>query len=376
MGIIKAFSGALTGTFADQWLEIVTSGHFDEQTAVAPGMIQTKNNSRGSNEYRSAGVLTHNSKIFVPENTAAVIFNQGGIEAVIIQPGGYIYENGQESVFDGKGIINPLANQIKERFKFGGQATAQTIIAFINLREIRNLKFGTRGPLLYNDIFYGTDLEIQAHGTFSLQITDPVCFVKNFLPANVISYSFSSKEAKAQLMGEFLQSFLVAVNKLSGTYRISQLPAQANEIENVISQDGNNAGTWEERFGFKLVRIGIQDIEFAPESRELVKQYSSNKMNLKAYDEVSQNASNIGAQQKIASGIEEHGLGDGGAGLVFGMNMAQGLNQNAGVVQNNISLEQQIETVKKLKALWDEGILTQEEFETKKREIMNLKGGE
>lgn len=372
MGLIKAFSGALSGTFADQWREIVTAGPFDEQTAVTPGVIQITNNGRGSNTNSSAGVITNGSKIFVPENTAAFIFSQGGIEAVITQPGGYIYDNGQESVFDGNGILSPLANQVKDRFKYGGQPSMQVLIAFINLREIRNLKFGTRGPLLYNDMFYGTDLEIQAYGTYSLKIVDPVKFVRNFVPANTLSYSFASKEVKTQLMGEFLQSFLVAINKLSGTYRISQLPSQANALAEAIADDTNNAGAWEERFGFKIIRVGIQDIEFAPESRELVKQYSSNKMNLKAYDDISEKASNIGAQQKIAGGIEAHGLGDGGAGLVFGMNMAQGLNPNAGVQAAALSFDEQIEAVKKLKTLLDDGILSQEEFDIKKKEIMSL----
>ena len=40
-------------------------------------------------------------------------------------------------------------------------------------------------------------------------------------------------------------------------------------------------------------------------------------MNLKAYDDVSQKSSNIAAQQKIASGGEQHGLGDS-AGMIFG----------------------------------------------------------
>ena len=371
MGIIKAFSGALSGTFADQWKEIVTAGSFDEQTAILPGIIKRTNNGRGINFNGSEGVITNGSKIFVPENTAAFIFDRSGIEAVITQPGGYVYQNGQSSVFDGNGLFSPIASQLKDRFQYGGETSVQTTIAFINLREIRNIKFGTRGPMMYHDMFYGTDLEIMAYGTFSVQITDPVRFVRNYVPANVVNYSFQSKGAKDQIMGEFLQSFLVAVNSLSMKYRISQLPAQANDIAHTIANDSNNAGTWNGRFGFQIIKIGIQDIEFSPESKELVKQYSSNKMNLKAYDDVSQKSSNIGAQQKIAQGIQEKGLGDGGAGLIFGMNYAQGLDQQAGR-KVEMSFDDQIETVKKLKELWDNGILSEEEFNLKKKEVLGL----
>lgn len=371
MGIIKAFSGAITGTFADQWREIVTVGSFSEQTAVLPGVLKRSNNGRGTNFSNSVGILTSGSKIFVPENTAAFIFNQAGIEVVITKPGGYYYVDGQESVFDANGIVNPLVNQIKERFLYGGETPAEAKVAFINLREIRNLKFGTRGPMMYNDMFYGTDLEIQAYGTFSIIITDPVKFVRNYLPANTTTYSFATKEAREQIISELLQSFLVAVNSLSGTYRISQLPSQANELAKAISNDTNNAGTWEERFGFRIGKIGIQDIEFAPGSKELVEQYSANKMNLKAYEEISQKASDIGAQQKIASGIQEHGFGDGGAGTIMGINVANSLNANAGS-RGTMSLDEQIENLKKLKELVDAGILTQEEFDLKKKEIMGL----
>ncbi len=96
----------------------------------------------------------------------------------------------------------------------------------MNLREIRDIKFGTRGPLMYNDLFYGTDLEIFAYGSFSIQIGDPVRFICNFVPANVTYYSFDDQRARSQIL-VVLQSFTVALNALSTQYRISQLPAQA-----------------------------------------------------------------------------------------------------------------------------------------------------
>ena len=42
-----------------------------------------------------------------------------------------------------------------------------------------------------------------------------------------------------------------------------------------------------------------KNIEFSDASRELVQKYSANKMDLKAYEVVSQHASNVAAQQKV-----------------------------------------------------------------------------
>ena len=67
--------------------------------------------------------------------------------------------------------------------------------------------------------------------------------------------------------------------------------------------------------------------------------------------------------------MEQHGLGDG-AGMIFGMNMAQSLDEKA--MKPSLSLDEQIEALTKLKSLLDAGILSQEEFDRKKKEIMDL----
>jgi hypothetical protein len=97
-------------------------------------------------------------------------------------------------------------------------------------------------------------------------------------------------------------------------------------------------------------------------------------MNLSAYEGISQGASNVAAQQKIAEGVQDHGLGDG-AGMIFGMNLAQALNPKTAAAAPptaELSLDQQIEAVKKLKDLVDTGILSQDEFEAKKKQVMGL----
>lgn len=374
MGIIKAFIDSVGGSFADQWKELITAGHFDEHTVVAPGILKTNNNGRGVNSLGSTDVISNGSKIFIPENTAAFIFSQAGIEGIITTPGGYEYRDGEESLFDGNDLETSIFKQTEDRIGFGGISSMEKKIAFVNLREIRDIKFGTRGPQVYNDLFYGCDLEIYAYGSFSIKIVEPEKFIKNFVPANINSYSFDNPKVRAQVLSEFLQLFIVALNSLSTSHRISQLPSQAVEISKRITNDSYNAGTWKERFGFELVKVAVENIEFSPESRELINQFSANKMNMRAYEDVSQRASNIAAQQKIAQGIQNNGLGNGG-GMLFGMNMAQNIGsqgQPVATQSSAMSFDEQIETLKRLKELVDMGVLTQAEFDAKKKEIMGL----
>lgn len=83
--------------------KLITVQAFDEHTAVSPGVLQVSNNGRGVNSQGSIGVISNGSKIFIPENTAAFIFSQSGIEEIITEPGGYEYQNGESSVFNGDG---------------------------------------------------------------------------------------------------------------------------------------------------------------------------------------------------------------------------------------------------------------------------------
>lgn len=381
MGIFDAAFDSLGGVLADQWKDVVTVAPFDEHTAVAPGIRKSSQNGRGAN-MGAEDILSNGSIIFVPENTAAFIFSQAGIEQVITQPGGFEYRDGEASVFDEqdrreKGLGKIILDQAVDRIGFSGMSSEEKRVAFVNLREMRGLKFGTRGPLAYNDLFYGTDLEVFSYGSFSVQVSDPELFVRNFVPANVSSYSLDDPQARSQLLSEFLNSFIAAVNSLSATYRVSQLPSQTNEIAAAISSEDENAGTWPERFGLRLASVAIENIEFSDESRELVRQFSEKKMGVRAYEDVSQRAANVAAQQMIAQGVRDNGLGDGG-GMLFGMNLAQSLNpQNASTPSSQgspsaTSLDDQIETLKKLKDLLDLGILSQQEFDAKKREILGL----
>lgn len=388
MGILDAAFDAFSGTLADQWKDIVTVGEFDERTAVAPGVRKRSNEGYGYNQGQS-NILSNGSIIYVPENTAAFIFSQSGIEDVITRPGGYEYRDGQLSVFDKQsrdesGIVKTLFDQTAQRIGFSGMSADDKRVSFVNLRELRGIKFGTRGPLAYNDLYYETDLEVYAYGLFSVKIVDPVAFVRNFLPVNVGSYSFNDLESRSQLVAEFLHSFIVALNSLSTEYRISQLPSQAGKIADQIRLEGENAGTWKERFGIELCGVAIENIEFSDDSRELVHGYSEKKMSVRAYEGVSAQAGNMAAQQMIAEGVRENGLGDGG-NMLFGLGLAGSLNpQNASQAtgatapaqdvdtKSAPSIDDQVETLKKLKELVDVGILTPEEFAAKKKQLLGL----
>ncbi len=366
MGIFDAFTDALKSTVADQFIDAFTAEPFDEMTAVAPAISK---NERPLDMERSPGVITNGSRIYVPENTVAIIMDQFGISEILTEPGGYEYWNGRQTVFIEDDIAGVIRNQMMDKLTTGGKLLDEKKVIFVNLREIRDIRFGTRGEQVYHDSYYDVDLAVRAFGNFTIRIVNPELFIRNYLPANTDSYSFADHKAKAQLVGELVQAFITALNSLSATYKVSELPSTAGVLSNKIIGD-KIVSSWEDRFGIRLLNVSVQNIELSDDSKELIKQFASKRMDVKAYEDVSQKAASIAAQQKVSQGVMNHGLGDAG-GIVIGMDIAQNLS-GATEEKKKLSVDEQVEIIRKYKELLDEGILTEEEFHKKKIEILGL----
>ena len=371
MGIIKSINSAVKKTFHNQWKDVIVPCDFDEHTLVTPGRFKEKAGS-DYDTFDEQNLISNGSKIYVPDNTAAFIFSKGGIENIITEAGGYEYQDGEKSIFNKDGIISSLVKASFEKIGFGGISPNEKRICYVNLREIRDINFGTNGPLLFRDKTYDLDFELLAYGSFSMKITDPKLFITNYVPANLSSYTITMNNSAVvkQLQQEFIQSFTTAINKLSGIESVSSLISKQDDITKSMVESKDVVGTWTTRFGFVLTSIAIANIELSDDSKNIIKKYNENRSEWDVIANVSKRTGDIRAQQHIAEGVENHGLGNA-AGMIFGMNMAQNIAATSN--QNNYDkVDKQLETLNKLKEAYDNGVLTKEEYELKKKEILDL----
>lgn len=109
MGFIKAFAGALGGTFADQWKDFLTPpSHLRPTAAIFPAVTQGQNAGRGSNTKGSENIITNGSRVVVPEGYGLLTFQDGQLTAFVGEPGGFIYssdDQNSKSMFAGDGIL-------------------------------------------------------------------------------------------------------------------------------------------------------------------------------------------------------------------------------------------------------------------------------
>ena len=89
MGFIKAFTGALSGSFANQWLEYMAPpASMTDHVLLARATPVKVNGSENNDGEENANVISNGSKFLVPEGTCLITMENGGITGVISEPVG------------------------------------------------------------------------------------------------------------------------------------------------------------------------------------------------------------------------------------------------------------------------------------------------
>ena len=337
MGFIKAFAGALGGTFADQWKDFYAPmPNVPATAAVYPAVASGTNAGRGENTKGSENIISNGSKIIVPEGTALITVQDGQITGLIAEPGGFEFKSddpNSRSFFGGDGIISSTLSQSWERFKFGGQPGSQQLAFYINLKEIPNNKFGTQSEIYWDDAYFGTQVGCITRGTYTLKIVDPMLFVKNFVPvkylqANARPFDFADmdNEAATQLFNEVVGTLSAAfsnyTNDPSKGNRISKIQGDQIGFAQSMAKAVEDAYQWKSTRGLEIVKTAILAIEYDEDTKALMS-------DVKKADALSGARGNSFMQQAAARGMQAAGENGGGTGLAF---MGMGVQAAGGVV--------------------------------------------
>jgi Putative virion core protein (lumpy skin disease virus) len=351
MGFIKAFTGSLSSTFADQWQDFyMPMPNVPATAGLYPAVQQRQNNDKGENTKGNENIISNGSKIIVPENTALITMQDGAITGCIVEPGGFIYNSedpNSQSFFGGDGLFLQTIKSTWDKVKFGGQPGAQQLVFYVNLKEIPNNKFGTQSEIYWDDAYFGTQVGCLARGSYSLMIKDPLLFVKNFVPAKylqpdapVFDFADMDNESGTQLFNEVVGTLAAAFSNYTNDpdkgNRISRIQGDQLGFGKAMGQAVEDAYQWKSNRGLEIVSSTIMSIEYDEDTKELMK-------DVKKADALSGARGNSFMQQSVARGMQAAGENGGGANMAFmgmGMNAAGGM--MGGVQQpNNPSVYQQ-----------------------------------
>ena len=332
MGFIQAFTGGLSASFANQWLEyIAPPSNMTDHVLLAKGVPVKSGTSENNDGEESRNIISNGSKVMVPEGVCAITVENGGITGVITEPGGYTYttENVPEarSMFTGNGLFASTFGQSWEQFKYGGQPGNQQFIFYVNLKDIAGLRYGTQNPIRYKDANYAnTMLAVTSNGTYTIKVVDPLLLFKNLIPVDVTSGQgrayFKLGEADGgvedSLFAGFVGSLASALSLYTkGGKSIDDIQGGTTEFAKAINESVEASYQWSTKYGLTIVAVQPMGLDWDEASIELINKFNMGNLM----------QGGVGAaysQTQIAEGINAAGQ-NGGSGNIMGMGMGMGM---------------------------------------------------
>lgn len=335
MGIVKALTTALGGSLADQWLEVIEAGDMGDQTVFSSGVkIRKGSNTRGTDNTVSDGSVIH-----VYPNQFMILVDGGKVIDYTGEPGYFTVKNSSlPSLFNGQ--FEEALKESFDRVRYGGKTPTAQKVYFINLQEIKGVKFGTPNPINYFDQFYNAELFLRAHGTYSFKVTDPLLFFAEVIPRNAVSVEVD--DINSQYLSEFLEALQSSINQMSADgIRISYVSSKGRELGQYMSDVLDEQ--WKARRGMAIQSVGIASITYDEESKDLIHMRNQGAMlgDPSVREGYVQGAAARGME---AAGGNSAGSMSGYLGMGMGMNVGGGIlgaASSANLQQMKINQEQQ-----------------------------------
>ena len=319
MGIIKAVFGAMGGGLADSWQEVLEADQMSDTTVFTRGVKVRGGDKRSSNKRGTEDTISNGSIIHVYDTQFMMLVDGGKVVDFTAEPGYYKVDNSSmPSLFAGQ-----FGDSLKETFsrvKYGGVPSTTQKAYFINLQEIKGIKFGTRTPVNYFDNFYNSELFLRAFGTYSIKITDPLKFYAEAIPRNKDRVDIN--DINEQYLSEFLEAFQAAINKMSvDGIRISHVPSKSRELSQYMASELDES--FRALRGFEVQSVGIASVSYDEESKKLINMRNQGAM-------LGDAAVREGyVQGAMARGFEAAGSNPNGGATTF-MGMGMGMNAAGG----------------------------------------------
>lgn len=316
MGLIKALTASVGGGLADQWLETIEPADTSEGVVFTQGVL-LKRGLRGSNTKHTVDAISNGSIIHVPENHCALLVDGGAIVDFTAEAGMFEVKNSSmPSLMSGN--LGAAVKETFNRFRFGGDTPLKQQVFYVNLQEMKDIKFGTKNPINYFDEFYNSELFLRAHGTYTIKIVDPILFYREVLPKG--GGNITMDDIAQMYMSEFLEALQTSINQMSADgIRISYVTSKSSELGKYMADVLDEK--WEKLRGMDIQSVGIASISYDDDSKELINMRNKGAMLGDATIREGY------VQGSIARGIEAAGSNESGA---MGAFMGVGMGMNAG----------------------------------------------
>ena len=287
--------------------------------------------------------LKQGSKVIVREGQAAVFLKEGQM-ADILLPGTYTLDTDNLPLLSTLGAIP---------YFFMSPVVAD--LYFVSTKQFIDNKWATKNPIMKRDLDFNM-VRIRAFGKFAFRISDVASFMTEIFGSRGIVMTYDIVTYLSSMVGEAF-SVLVGESELS----VLDLATAYRGLSEGILERLNGQT---ESMGIEFSEILIENISLPEEVEKLIDEQSGIGVARQDMDSFLRYQS-ARAMRDVTG--KDGGLRGLGAGMALGSTMARNIANLNGYGEERKS---RAEILRELKSLLDEGILTQEEFDAEKKEIL------
>ena len=299
------------------------------------------------------------SKLIVKPGQGVIFLYEGKVQAVHMTEG--LYELNTANI--------PFITTLT-KFMQGFVSQHKVGIYFFWRTEFLNQKWGTPTPVKYNDPVYKFPVALRSFGNFSFKITKPDAFFANVVGSRA---SFLIDDARKVIAARFLQP-MTDLFATSG-YSYAQVDAHREELAVELAAKLKPEF---EKLGFEMTDFRLESTDFDEETQKRIGRIADVMADSQAAASAGMNYMQLQQAQALRDAARNEGGAAGagigvGAGLGMGQLMAQGM---MGMGQQAPAAAAAATPdlggrMKQLKDLLDQKLISQEEYDKKRAEILS-----
>ncbi|NNE28210.1 MAG: virion core protein (lumpy skin disease virus) [Saprospiraceae bacterium] len=239
-------------------------------------------------------------------------------------------------------------------------------VYFFSTRTFTDLKWGTQNPVILRDPEF-KQVRVKAFGTYFLKMEDPKLFFTQFAGTNPVVRIDQVEDA---LRGIISPKFAEALAEtgVSVLDMVSKYSELGDTVGPLLQKDLDPYGLKLEKFVITSISLPKEVEEFYDKMTNINMVEDMNKFQqFQTANAVEKAAENPGGGASEGIGM---GMGFGMATMMTnqqGQQSPQGGNKDAGKA---VTREEILDTLQKLGGLKESGILSEDEFEAKKKELL------
>jgi len=294
--------------------------------------------------------IKNGAQLTVRESQLAILLDQGRV-ADVFGPGRY------ELSTPNLPVLTTLRG-----WKYGFDSPFKVDVYFVSTRQFTNLKWGTPNPVILRDPEF-KQVRVRAFGTFALRVTEATKFLTEFAGTTpLVRIADVEGQLRSAIVNKFSDTLAeagVSVLDLARNYQ------ELGERLRPLLQDDFGA------YGLELTRFYLENASLPPEVEAFLDKTTQMGM-----------AGDMARFQQFQAGLavekaaeQPGGIGGaavllGGLGNMLGQATAPAAGASPATPANAPDRAQTMQLLRELGQLKADGILTEEEFNAKKAELL------